>query len=465
MVQIPAELLNAVVAEGGAKLAVVIGAGCSIELPTGMPLAGDLSADAYRRLVNERLLLDGECANPRDLSALASLVFEKTGSQAALVRQFPLDRMKMARGNEGYRVLIALMLEGVISHALSLNFDLAPQNAASELGEPVTIIDRVNEPIPMTKTVVHLHGSVNGSSEDLILRTEVINDAWKEKWQEVVARQILAAPNVLFVGLGSDAPVLSRTVNMITGAVGHQKTFYQADIGEHAANYFSQQLQVAAERYIKGTWGEVMSALATHLAREQVHSLITTGTLVLRDNQVTAEDITRFQAIAGQLSGLSLLGLGRLRANARLNQSSKYQPRTIPDDEWLTGPLATLAIISDAMGFSTQPKASGIWHLKQANRICANVLLATGRGVRKIAALETSIRAVSRDLAELTGNGPDLVLVGGVIPELHSPSAAPVDIIDGDDVEDIITGPRKPLILAIDEGNVIESARRWFDAA
>jgi len=71
-------------------------------------------------------------------------------------------------------MLIALMLEGVISHVLSLNFDLAPQSAAVELGVEVTVIDRP-EPIPMT--VVHLHGSVNSANDEWVLRAEIIDAA------------------------------------------------------------------------------------------------------------------------------------------------------------------------------------------------------------------------------------------------------------------------------------------------
>jgi len=205
---IPPELLSAVTAPGGARLAIVIGAGCSCEPPTEMPLSRELSIEAHRKLVHEGVLNAGECADPMDLASLAALIFQKTGSQAALIRQFPVDKMRTARANEGYRMLIALMLEGAVSHALSLNFDLAPQNAAVELGETVTVIDRPDILIPMTKTVVHLHGSVNSANDDWVLRTEAINNDWKSRWQEVVARQILAAPNVLFVGLGSAAPVL-----------------------------------------------------------------------------------------------------------------------------------------------------------------------------------------------------------------------------------------------------------------
>lgn len=465
MVHVPAGLLSAVIADGGSRLAIVIGAGCSVEMPTAMPLAGDLSEEACRRLVSEQVLVEGECQDPRNLSALASLVYQKTGSQAALVRQFPLDRMRTAPGNDGYKFLIALMLEGVISHALSLNFDLAPQNAAVQLRETVTVVDRINEPIPMAKTVVHLHGSVNGSSEELILRVEALTDDWREKWQEVVTRQILAAPNVLFVGLGSAAPVLSETVAMIANALGHQKNFYQADLGAHENNYFAQQLQIAADHYIKGPWSEVMGALAKHLAREQIHTLKMSGKALFRDNNVAAEDIARFEAMTTHLADLSLLGLGRLRANIRLSRGSLYQPRSVPDEEWLSGPLLTLAAIAEADGLTVHPTPAGTFLFKRTGRIVSNVLLVSGRGSRKLSALDPSITALSKELSETTGSGPDLVLVGGTLPEPLAASVVPGDIVDGDEIEDIVTGPIKPRVLVIDGENVVNEAREFLNAA
>jgi hypothetical protein len=109
---IPPELFSAITAQGGGRLAIVIGAGCSCEPPTQMPLARELSLEAHRKLVHEGVLNTGECADPTDLASLATLIFRKTGSQAALIRQFPVDKMRTARANEGYRMLIALMLEG-----------------------------------------------------------------------------------------------------------------------------------------------------------------------------------------------------------------------------------------------------------------------------------------------------------------------------------------------------------------
>lgn len=466
MVIIPPELLAAVCPENGPRLALVIGAGCSVEPPTDLPLGAALSHEAHRRLILEGTLEEGECKDPADLAALATLVFGKTGSQVAVVRQFPLDRMKTARPNEGYRHLIALMIEGVVSHVLSLNFDLAAQNAAADLGEPVTVVDRPGVPVPMARTVVHLHGSVNSPAEDMVLRVEVISEAWKEQWQDVVAKQVLAAPNVLFVGLGSAAPVLSETVRMIANILGNARTFFQAGCGDHAQNNFAKQLNVGADRYINGTWCEVMSRLSKRLVEEQVHCLRETGRGILKDNGMSPEDIEQFDKIATSLADVSLLALGRFRAHLRLNSKSKYVPRSEDDEGWLAAPLKALASIAADNGLAAVPKEPGLWHLERGPTTVAHVLVATGRGQRRLSALEIPIRNLSRAIEETTGSQPEIVLVSGTVPGIHpQESALPPDILEGIPQNDIIVGQRDPLIFDVDSSDLHEKFKDWLDAA
>ena len=82
-----------------------------------------------------------------------------------------------------------------------------------------------------------------------------------------------------------------------------------------------------------------------------------------------------------------------------------------------------------------------------------------------MSALETSIRSLSRAITEETGMGPDIVLVGSVIPDVPLESvSAPFDIVDGEEsVHDIITGPRSPRVLSVDSGTVIEDAKELLN--
>ena len=130
---LPAPLLNAV-SQANGKLVLVLGAGCSFPPPTSVPMAKTCAQDAYRRLMLDGVLADGDCSNPDDLSVLADAVFSKSGSQAELVDRLPRDEFRRARANTGYLIAAALLRENVISSILTLNYDLAMEDALTQLG-------------------------------------------------------------------------------------------------------------------------------------------------------------------------------------------------------------------------------------------------------------------------------------------------------------------------------------------
>ena len=130
---LPADLLHAVSAPGGGKITLVVGAGCSFEAPTSIPLAGTCSQECHDRLVANGVLAVGDCPTPGDLSALADAVMMKTGRQRLLVEQLSQNyTLQTATPNEGHLIAAALLREGAIASVLTLNFDLALSAAISE---------------------------------------------------------------------------------------------------------------------------------------------------------------------------------------------------------------------------------------------------------------------------------------------------------------------------------------------
>jgi hypothetical protein len=212
-VPLPAELLQAVSAEGGGKIALVVGAGCSHDAPTSLPLSKTLSEDAHQQLVLNGTLEEGECAEPSDLSKLADTVFAKTGSQAALVSVFPRGRLENADTNEGYDLAVALLREHAVADVMTLNFDLSAQHALAGAGAEVGVITGPNEmPSIGVVNLIHLHRDARADPEDWILRTEQIEVAWQDGWEQLIATRVMTAPVVIFAGLGTAAAVLVDTL-------------------------------------------------------------------------------------------------------------------------------------------------------------------------------------------------------------------------------------------------------------
>lgn len=463
MADIPPPLLHAISDEDGGQVALVIGAGCSFEAPTSLPLGGQVAEEAHAQLLKNGTIAPGECPNPNDLAALASAIFVKEGSQQTLVAEFPMKRLRMPKPNVGYKLVIAMMAEGAITYVLSLNFDLAAQVAAAELGCPIGDVTNSGQAVPATATIIHLHGNAYDAPDDLVLRTEVIDEAWKATWQQVIAQQVLAAPNVLFVGLGSPAPVLTETVQMIVDAVGHNDAFYQADIVDRDKSEFAAQLGIPADRYIKGGWNDVMSELASRLAREQVDTLIVSCKQALSDNGASIDDLNRFEAVAAKLKDVTLLGLGRLRCRAKLDTEASYVPRHGLDDDHLAEPIMKLSAFCASKGLTAVPCENGVWKIKRQDRTVGSLIISTGRGTRKLSALEAQIGFHYRELSDTSNEPPEAVLLGGVMAEDHQ-TASPDDIVTGDAEETLLTGPKPRRIVANDPG-AIQALTEVFDAA
>lgn len=462
MGEIPPDLLQAIAAAGGGQVALVIGAGCSVEAPTEIPLAGSLAHAVERRLVLDGVLVDGECANPWNLSQLTTIVWQKTGSQAGVVTRFPLDRMRLAKPNLGYKLLVALMAEGAISHVLSLNFDLAVQHAASDLGIEIAIIDQSGQAVPVRAALVHLHGSASGTSESLVLREEVIDAAWRGRWEQIVAQQILGAPVVVFAGLGSAAPVLTATIDMIQAALGGNKTLYQADIGPYQSNGFAQQLGISEERYIQGGWSVFLVRLAERLSAAQVDALDENGTALLNENGVSQADQLLFKSLVEGLRALPLLAVGKHRAFVRLEQRKLYRPHSVSDDELMSEPILKLAQLAEHHGFEASPTQGGTWLLKREGRHIGQVLLASGGGTRRIAALEPRARIVCGHIEEHSFAAPDLVVISGVAQS--EPLGTHVDLIADADPSDLVDGPSGPILLSADQADFLERAGELLHA-
>lgn len=63
--ELPPDLLGAVAAKEGGRVVLVLGAGCSKESPTDLPLAGDLARECHRQLVENGCLHDEDVEDPR----------------------------------------------------------------------------------------------------------------------------------------------------------------------------------------------------------------------------------------------------------------------------------------------------------------------------------------------------------------------------------------------------------------
>ncbi|GAI05518.1 unnamed protein product, partial [marine sediment metagenome] len=211
---LPADLLHAISQPEGGRVVLVVGAGCSVEPPTNLPLSRQLALDAHRRLVEDGVLDDGDCPEPASLTCVADAVWSKTKSQRELVVRFPCDGFRQAEPNRGHLLTAAMLYEQALSCVMTLNFDLAISNALSQIGAHgnVKIISKPDDYASLgLSNLVYLHRNVDADPDLWVLRSVTLEENWRDGWERVVTERVVSTPVTVFVGLGSSIDVLEES--------------------------------------------------------------------------------------------------------------------------------------------------------------------------------------------------------------------------------------------------------------
>lgn len=448
--ELPASLLAAAAAFGDARVCLVVGAGCSKDPPTDLPLSRELSERAYERLVDDGVLAMGDCTSPGDLSALADVVYEKApGTQAALVRRMEPERLRNAQANEGYLSAVALMLEGVVRTIVTLNFDLAINHALSIVGagNRISTLRRPEDWAQVAqRSVIYLHRNVECDDDDLVLRSDQLDAAWVDGWQEIVARAAVSTPICVFAGLGTPASVWTASTKYVMDAFVAGEVFLVGP-GRHAESNFASSLAIDAERYIELGWSAFMRALAGRALLEHQRALAASAAAMSVDNDEPVEDIA---GTTSRLFAAGLVAVGRARG-WWVHQVQEYLP--------ISDATANRQVADLFMGVSLIERTSGsevklgpedTVEFHQERRILGKAMLASGGGVLSAEAVAAKIRRrIATSL--ITGLPPSLVVLGSVTAPLGI-AAPPPDLIgDPTGFRDIVFGLPEPLFITLQE--------------
>ena len=266
---LPPDLLLAISREGAGQVVLVVGAGCSFEPPTSLPLANQCALEAHRRLVADGILVNGDCADPADLSCVADTVMSKTNSQRELVLRLPREDFRHAEPNQGYLIAAAMLRERAISYLMTLNFDLAMSTALSQVGatNDVTIVAGPEHHNDLgAVSLIYLHRNVDADLENWILCSSALEVEWQGQWEEIMARRVLASPVTVFAGLGAPAAVLVETVKRIGEALPDAVRAYQVDPAPRETSAFFSALDIINEdAYLQMGWVAFMEELSDRL--------------------------------------------------------------------------------------------------------------------------------------------------------------------------------------------------------
>lgn len=442
------DLLAAIAYQGGGRVVLVLGAGCSVDPPTGLPLAGDLSRDCYRRLVLDGVLDENSCDAPEDLSAVADAVFSATDSQRELVERFPPDRFRRAAPNGGHRLAAALMREGAISNILSLNFDLAQDSALTNMGareEVATISGPEEHHRLIAQNLIYLHRPITADPDELILRTSALEDAWRGQWEEVIARRVLGGSMTVFVGLGSPAGVLVESSRKILQSVGDEARVYVVDPGQPERSAFFGALGLDAGRHVRMGWLELMRQLGNRVVEEHRADLEAGCDRMIRENSWHPEDV---RATCVELATLGLLGIGRARARWLLRDDEYApHPRVAEVQRLLVDLVIGITMLARLTASRVRFDEEGSIELQIADQRSVRVLALSGGGSRRWPAIETQalVRA-----GQLRDRSVRSALVSGVLGS-RTEVAPPPNIAGEEDPNSVVTGAGSFALVTVDE--------------
>ena len=456
---LPSSLLSAIAAQEGSRVVLVVGAGCSFEQPTGLPLAGTCSEDAHRRLVADGILKDGECAEPWNLSALADLVKTKCNNkQNELVSRLPTTEFKNASPNEGHKIAAALMLEGAVWNIVTLNFDLALSHALSEIGvgSEVCVINGPEQHGQLGRSnVIYLHRSIDADPEELILTTDALDAAWVDGWEEWVAKWAMAAPVTVFAGLGSSCGVLKHTAEKLRVALGEKVQLVLANPGEQSASQFAGEMKIDSANYVQLGWVAFMCELGKRFHKEVVAKVKDAcESLSHREgwvDSITKRPVEDIDQLSQLVDELDILTFGRIRA-AWLLSSRAYQKIDAGQLDSIADLLLVVAYIARQNNCEFQIETDGFAVLSKEGRPISRIRLVDGsrRNFRWLS-LESELKKLDQQ-KRIGSPYPQHVLACGVTGTKLSDASPPESIVDGDEGKDsIVDGGAKYSFWGVDE--------------
>ncbi|HEY4934094.1 MAG TPA: hypothetical protein VII23_21220 [Terriglobales bacterium] len=333
----------------------------------------------------------------------------------------------------------AMLCEGALSSVVTLNFDLALSTALSELGagRVVGVVERPEElQFQKAINVYYLHRNVNAEDPEMwVLRTPILRNDWRGHWEPIIATRVLAAPVVVFVGLGTPIAVLIESTRLLKNALPAATRIYQVDPGNRTDSRFFQELALNPSAYIQLEWGQLMEGLSEHLSAEQVARVSDAVGQKTREDGIPDEDIA---ALLASLRSLGLVKLGRLRGHWLLHDKP-YCPANQNDLGLIADLLLALAMMARVSGAVPVVVEDGIVEFRREGRVVSAYIIASGRGHRSRAAVEAD---VGRRRAQYRGRTamPHGVIVGGTSDAWTAMSTPPRDIVQGDATETAVVG-------------------------
>ena len=359
-------------------------------------------------------------------------------------------------------IMAALLMEGAIGDALTLNFDLAARSALSHLGarENVSVVRGPEEHGQLgVRNLIFLHRDIESPHDELILRKSKLEEAWQDQWEQVVAHRVLSGPTTVFVGLGTPSAVLVATMNHILEALDKsQATVYVADVLPHEDSCFAGKLNVDSNCYIQLGWSDLMRELAKRVVQEHCAVVEDDCTGLSKKVGIPSEDVSD---ICRKLAELGILGLGQLRAKWMLTTGSYLAHRQDHSIHLLSDLILGVRLLERVSGLQARFHRDGLVEFSNESST-TRTIVCSGGGWMSYQLVSAKLDK-QREALQREGRAPSVAFVAGV--RYNQEITPPHDIVEEADPNELVSGAATLTVVNIDDlrGNPqkVQEVFRW----
>ena len=442
---LPGPLVGAITALDG-RVALVVGAGTSVEPPTNLPASRECSLAAYEVLVRQGTLVAGECPHPDDLAEVADAVVRRTGSQNVLVQALPLNQLRTASPNRGHLLAALLLREEAVSTVVTLNFDIAMANALGRVGTgaAVSVVAGPGDHGQLgLRTVIFLHGNAYADAGRWTLTTAALQSGWQDAWIEAIAARVLSGPVTVFAGVGARVYALVESAGQLRRRIPAGRHLYNVDLAPIGDSDFFRSLGLPPEAYIPLGWCAFMDELAAVVLEIQTAELERTCEA---RGRVLGISHAGSSALCQQLKTIGALETAQIRARWLLTRS-EYAPGHGRDPAFVADVLLAIGIIERSTGAEAAIRESGVVDFLRPGPV-ASVLVASGSGLQGAVAVEADLLVRGGHWKRHVPR-PSYAVIAGVEGPDPEAVAAPPDLTRGERLNDIIDAGYQLKIITI----------------
>lgn len=367
----------------------------------------------------------------------------------AVVERFPHDDFREAKPNDGYINAIALMKEGAIGNIVTLNFDLALNNALGELGSGrISLVEGLDDLGKLgTSAVIYLHGNVNEKDpEKWVLRDEILQENWKDGWERAVSDRILLTPHVVFVGLGSPTSVLTTSINNIKQATGTSAGAPVVHVVDPAGvTKFAEPLSLAEEDVLPYTWCDFIKQLSDRIVRDFCDELAIEASdyCANRAWDINTKVLAR---VTEKIADAGLYVLGQMRSTW-IDHERQYAERSDANARQLAQLLSGICRKLDDDGPHVRFMPDGVVEIRFDRRTVVFASAMHGKGYSRWAVLSDLFDANIRRAAVPL----DIIFAAGFEGVLPEDLSFPNDIARSRKDGDIVSGRARPIVYDIND--------------